>query len=76
MRVEGRAHPGGELGFLRLDVGEGGHGGTLHPAPDERRAPGRRPQPAADSFARCLPMTMRWIWLVPSKICMTFASRM
>src|SRR5215212_5537368 len=22
------------------------------------------------------PITMRWIWLVPSKICMTFASRM
>jgi hypothetical protein len=21
------------------------------------------------------PMTMRWIWLVPSKICITFASR-
>ncbi len=21
-------------------------------------------------------MTRRWIWLVPSKICMTFASRM
>ena len=33
-------------------------------------------QPAADSLARCLPITMRWIWLVPSKICMTFASRM
>jgi hypothetical protein len=36
------------------------------------------PQPLAGtaSRARCLPMTMRWIWLVPSKICMTLASRM
>ncbi len=30
--------------------------------------------PAARSSDR--PMTIRWIWLVPSKICMTFASRM
>ena len=28
------------------------------------------------SFARDREMTIRWIWLVPSKICITFASRM
>jgi hypothetical protein len=26
-------------------------------------------------FSRCRAITMRWIWLVPSKICMIFASR-
>jgi hypothetical protein len=32
-------------------------------------------QRLAWSEVRCRPMTMRWIWLVPSKICMTFTSR-
>ncbi len=31
---------------------------------------------SAGQRARSRPMTIRWIWLVPSKICITFASRM
>ena len=89
VRVEGGAHARGELRLLGLDVGEGGHAGMLHPATDEAHgacsggpAPsggsGRRPRSAGARApcARSLPITMRWIWLVPSKICMTFASRM
>ena len=41
---------------------------------DESRCTVRIEPPGSRPSARL--MTMRWIWLVPSKICMTFASRM
>jgi hypothetical protein len=39
---------------------------------------GSGPQPGRGASAQASDrlITSRWIWLVPSKICMTFASRM
>ena len=57
---------------LRWPTRCGDHDGRLHagrPAHTEPIAPG-------SSVSRDRPMTIRWIWLVPSKICITLASRM
>ncbi len=43
---------------------------------DRRRTPGQRWVTEPPPLARLRAMTIRWIWLVPSKICITFASRM
>ena len=42
----------------------------------ERVGQGREPRPHGQPFPSDRAMTMRWIWLVPSTICSTFASRM
>ena len=42
----------------------------VHPPPTVQAVVGTA------SLVRCRPMTIRWIWLVPSKIWKTFASRM
>jgi hypothetical protein len=39
------------------------------------RRSGPHPQREARFAVRWRPITIRWIWLVPSKICITFASR-
>jgi hypothetical protein len=63
---------------------------TVRCRPESRRTPGHQhhivltqphsPLPSSDSiggyFSSWRPMTSRWIWLVPSKIWVTLASRM
>ena len=50
-----------------------------HQRPDvvarDRAAAGGGHRPIVQSRARCRAMTIRWIWFVPSTICMTLASR-
>lgn len=88
-RPKGRAHGGArvrraippcdaEHGAARPEAGRaGGSVGRPGVAQAARTAARRTATgPAASSFCRWRLITMRWIWFVPSKICMIFASRM
>ena len=70
----GRGHPVGHLGGAADEEDPGQQEEGDH----ERRGHGAsaRPMRPASPLASERAITIRWIWLVPSKICITLASRM